>query len=178
MNDDRRLYVITAPPAPEKTSKAVALAKAIDAQIISADSRQIYRGMDLGTGKQQDITITGSSNMSQSDIERAIRDAETYAREDAQRKAEATARSRAEQLQYECATLLKKIDKQDRPAVLEAEKKLKKAMKSKDSAAILAACDEMEAVLRRYAPADDRNNGGAANSDGAFDADVSDGEPQ
>ena len=43
---------------------------------------------------------------------------------------------------------------------------------------ILAACDEMEAVLRRYAPADDPNNGGAANSDGAFDADVSDGEPQ
>ena len=134
---------------------------------------------DLGTGKQQDITITGSSNMSQSDIERAIRDAETYAREDAQRKAEATARSRAEQLQYECATLLKKIDKQDRPAVLEAEKKLKKAMKSKDSAAILAACDEMEAVLRRYAPADDSaGTGAAANSDGAFDADVSDGEPQ
>ena len=134
---------------------------------------------DLGTGKQQDITITGSSNMSQSDIERAIRDAETYAREDAQRKAEATARSRAEQLQYECATLLKKIDKQDRPAVLEAEKKLKKALKGKDSAAILAACDEMEAVLRRYAPADDPSaTGGAANSDGAFDADVSDGEPQ
>ena len=51
-------------------------------------------------------------------------------------------------------------------------------MKGKDSAAILAACDEMEAVLRRYAPADDPNNGGAANSDGAFDADVSDGEPQ
>lgn len=51
MNDDRRLYVITGPTASGKTSKAVALAKAIDAEIISADSRQIYRGMDLGTGK-------------------------------------------------------------------------------------------------------------------------------
>ena len=134
---------------------------------------------DLGTGKQQDITITGSSNMSQTDIERAIRDAETYAREDARRKAEATAKSRAEQLQYECATLLKKIDRQDRPAVLEAEKKLKKAVKSKDSAAILAACNEMEAVLRRYAPADDSaGTGSAANEDGAFDADVSDDAQQ
>ena len=45
------LYVITGPTASGKTSKAVALAKAIDAEIISADSRQIYRGMDLGTGK-------------------------------------------------------------------------------------------------------------------------------
>lgn len=51
MNDERILYVITGPTASGKTSKAVALAKAIDAEIISADSRQIYRGMDLGTGK-------------------------------------------------------------------------------------------------------------------------------
>ena len=50
MNDDRILYVITGPTASGKTSKAVALAKAIDAEIISADSRQIYRGMDLGPG--------------------------------------------------------------------------------------------------------------------------------
>ena len=48
---DGKLYVITGPTASGKTSKAVALAKAIDAEIISADSRQLYRGMDLGTGK-------------------------------------------------------------------------------------------------------------------------------
>lgn len=45
------LYVITGPTASGKTAKAVALARAIDAEIISADSRQIYRGMDIGTGK-------------------------------------------------------------------------------------------------------------------------------
>ncbi len=45
------LYVITGPTASGKTSKAVALAKAINAEVISADSRQIYRGMDIGTGK-------------------------------------------------------------------------------------------------------------------------------
>ncbi|MGN0213590.1 MAG: tRNA (adenosine(37)-N6)-dimethylallyltransferase MiaA [Muribaculaceae bacterium] len=48
---DDKLYVITGPTASGKTSKAVALARAIDAEIISADSRQLYRGMDIGTGK-------------------------------------------------------------------------------------------------------------------------------
>ena len=52
--DDNLLYVITGPTASGKTAKAVALAKAINAEIISADSRQIYRGMDLGTGKDID----------------------------------------------------------------------------------------------------------------------------
>lgn len=45
------LYVILGPTASGKTAKAVALAKHINGEIISADSRQIYRGMDLGTGK-------------------------------------------------------------------------------------------------------------------------------
>lgn len=50
----KRLYIITGPTASGKTSKAVALAKHINGEIISADSRQIYRGMDLGTGKDLD----------------------------------------------------------------------------------------------------------------------------
>ncbi len=45
------MIVITGPTASGKTGKAVALARAIDGEIISADSRQVYRGMDLGTGK-------------------------------------------------------------------------------------------------------------------------------
>lgn len=48
---DNRLIVITGPTASGKTARAVALAREIDAEIISADSRQLYRGMDLGTGK-------------------------------------------------------------------------------------------------------------------------------
>ena len=54
MENDNFLYVITGPTASGKTAKAVALAEAIDAEIISADSRQIYRGMDIGTGKDLD----------------------------------------------------------------------------------------------------------------------------
>lgn len=48
------LLVITGPTASGKTSRAVDVAKAFDAEIISADSRQVYRGMDLGTGKDLD----------------------------------------------------------------------------------------------------------------------------
>lgn len=48
------LLVITGPTASGKTSRAVDVARALDAEIISADSRQIYRGMDLGTGKDLD----------------------------------------------------------------------------------------------------------------------------
>ncbi|MDE6190217.1 MAG: tRNA (adenosine(37)-N6)-dimethylallyltransferase MiaA [Muribaculum sp.] len=46
-----RLLVITGPTASGKTSRAVDVAKALDGEIISADSRQVYRGMDIGTGK-------------------------------------------------------------------------------------------------------------------------------
>ena len=48
------MLIITGPTASGKTGKAVALARAIGGEIISADSRQLYRGMDLGTGKDLD----------------------------------------------------------------------------------------------------------------------------
>lgn len=51
---EKPLIVITGPTASGKTRRAVDLARAIDAEIISADSRQIYRGMDIGTGKDME----------------------------------------------------------------------------------------------------------------------------
>ena len=56
---------------------------------------------DLDTGKAQQITITASSNMSREDIDRAVRDAQRYAAEDAKLKAEATARDRCEQMIFQ-----------------------------------------------------------------------------
>ena len=51
-----RILFITGPTASGKTAKAVAAASRLDGEIISADSRQIYRGMDLGTGKDLDAS--------------------------------------------------------------------------------------------------------------------------
>ncbi|WP_302607210.1 tRNA (adenosine(37)-N6)-dimethylallyltransferase MiaA [uncultured Duncaniella sp.] len=51
VTDPLSLIVITGPTASGKTRRAVELARAVDGEIISADSRQVYRGMDLGTGK-------------------------------------------------------------------------------------------------------------------------------
>jgi tRNA dimethylallyltransferase len=60
LKTDYDLLVITGPTASGKTSLAVAVADALDAEIISADSRQVYRGMDLGTGKDYaDYRING-----------------------------------------------------------------------------------------------------------------------
>ncbi len=56
------LIVITGPTASGKTRRAVDLAKAVNGEIISADSRQIYRGMDLGTGKDMEEYGAGAPN--------------------------------------------------------------------------------------------------------------------
>lgn len=102
---------------------------------------------DLGTGKEQAITITASSNLSQSDIDRAIREAQQYAQQDLKDKEEATANNNAEQLIYQASSIMKKLDKADREKLTQSVKDTKKAMKTKDGAQIAAACDELSAVL-------------------------------
>ncbi len=86
---------------------------------------------DLGTGKQQAITITASSNLSQEDIDRAIREAQQYAAQDRQQKEEATAKDQLEQLilQVRSAKKLTREQKQARSAAL---RNAAKAQRSKD----------------------------------------------
>lgn len=102
---------------------------------------------DLGTGKEQNITITASSNLSREDIDRAIRDARQYEAEDAKHKEEATARNNAEQLMYEASAIMKKLDRSDRPKLDEAVKTAKKALKGNDGGQIAAACNELSSVI-------------------------------
>ncbi len=102
---------------------------------------------DLGTGKTQDITITASSNLSQEEIDRAVREAQQYAVQDARQKEEAEATNRAENLLYVASAGLRKIDKSQRGPVEDAVKQLKKAVKSKDKTEILRCCDVLEAAL-------------------------------
>ena len=102
---------------------------------------------DLDTGRQQEITITASANMSQAEIDRAIREARQYATQDARDKAAAEARTRAETLQYQAAAALKQLPRDQRGPIEEAMKRVKKALKGKDDFAVAQACDELEALL-------------------------------
>jgi molecular chaperone DnaK len=102
---------------------------------------------DLETGKEQNITITSSSNLSQADIDRAIHDAQQYATEDARHREEAAAQNNAEQLIHQASAIHKKLDKNDRAALDEAVKRTKKALKSKDNTQVVQACNELASLL-------------------------------
>ena len=97
---------------------------------------------DLGTGKEQHITITSSSNMSKEDIDRAVKEAEQYAAEDARIKDAVEARNAADQMAYQSEKTLSemgdKISEEDRTSVQSAIDKLKETLKGEDTAAIKA----------------------------------------
>ena len=102
---------------------------------------------DLGTGKEQHITITASTNLSQDEIDKAVREAEQYAAEDAKRKEEAEVRNQADQLVYQCEKTLDemkdKIDPADKASVEEPLNRTKEALKGTDTAAIKAASEDL-----------------------------------
>ena len=102
---------------------------------------------DLGTGKEQHITITSSNNMSKEDIEKAVQEAEQFAAEDAKRKEEVDTRNQADQMVYQSEKTIEEMkDKLDPAEVseLQAEvEKVKEALKGTDTAAIKTATDEL-----------------------------------
>ncbi|WP_297200489.1 Hsp70 family protein, partial [uncultured Flavonifractor sp.] len=101
---------------------------------------------DLGTGKEQHITITSSTNMSKEDIDKAVKEAEQFAAEDAKRKEEVDVRNQADQVIYQTEKAMEdakdKIDAGDKANVEAALNKLKDAMKGTDIEAIKTATEE------------------------------------
>ncbi len=102
---------------------------------------------DLGTGKEQHITITSSSNMSKEDIEKAVKEAEQYAAQDKKLKEEVEVRNQADQMVYQSEKTLAemgdKIPSDDKAKVQGGIDKLKEALKGTDSAAIKAATEDL-----------------------------------
>ena len=102
---------------------------------------------DLGTGKEQHITITASTNMSKEDIDKAVKEAEMYAAEDAKRKEEVDTRNHGDQMVYQTEKTLAELgDKLDPAEKAEVESKLqslKTALTGTDTAAIKAATEEL-----------------------------------
>lgn len=102
---------------------------------------------DLTTGQSQEITISGSDNMSQEDIDRAIQDAQQYAVEDAQVRSEMQTKNRLERLIYRSAEVRRQMDKEQKKQLDAAVKNAKHALKKKDIAERTAAAEELERIL-------------------------------
>ncbi|WP_395151333.1 molecular chaperone DnaK [uncultured Allofournierella sp.] len=103
---------------------------------------------DLGSGKEQSITITASTNMSKDDIEKAVREAEQFAAEDKKKREDIDTRNNADQLVFQTEKTLNELgDKVDAAKKAEVESKLaelKEALKGTDIEAIKAKQEEVQ----------------------------------
>lgn len=123
---------------------------------------------DLGTGKEQNINITASSNLNQSEIDQAILDAKKFSAEDAKNKEEANIKDHAQQLIYQASAVMEKLDKNDSSVIKESVKYTKKALKSRDNSQLVVACNELSGVLEAMGhkgPQDDSSDITSNNED-------------
>ncbi len=147
---------------------------------------------DLGSGKEQSITITASTNMSKEDIEKSVREAEQFAAEDKKRREEVDVRNGADQMVFQTEKTLNELgDKVDASKKAEVEAKLselKEALKGTDIEAIKAKQEEVQKAFYAIseelyknaqgsgaagAPGADAGNAGSTGKpdDGVVDAD-------
>mgnify|MGYP001077540066 FL=1 len=129
------------PPAPRGVPQ-IEVTFDLDANgILHASAR------DRASGREQSITITGSSNLSKEDIERMVREAEQYAEQDRRAREEAEERNKAEQLAYSAEKTLKDLGDNAPPAEREAAQaaidRLRDALKGSDIEQIRRAADEL-----------------------------------
>ena len=117
---------------------------------------------DLGTGREQAITIANSSNLSRAEIERAMRDAETYAAEDAKKRAEADLNHRCDDLLARGETTARKCPKDERKLLEEKLDAVKRARRRSDSSALEQALNALEDAMKRVNP--------SQSEDGAYSA--------
>ena len=132
---------------------------------------------DKGTGAEQHITITASTNLSKDDIEKAVKEAEQYAAEDKARKEEVDTRNTADQMVYQSEKALSelgdKVSEEEKAPVLAAIEKLKETMKGTDVEAIKAATEECQKAF--YAISEKLYQQQAAAQGGAQGAPADDG---
>ncbi|MGP3949875.1 molecular chaperone DnaK [Streptomyces sp. 7N604] len=149
---------------------------------IDANGIMHVAAKDLGTGKEQKMTVTGGSALPKDDIDRMMREAEQYAEEDHKRREAAETRNQAEQLVYQTEKFLKdnedKVPGDVKTEVEEAVGELKEKLKGDDTAEIRTATEKVAAVSQKlgqamYANAQAEGAGaagagaGAAGPDGA-----------
>jgi molecular chaperone DnaK len=110
---------------------------------------------DMGTGKEQKITITASSGLSKEEVARMMKDAEAHAEEDRKRKEEIETRNRADQTVYAAEKMLQemgsKLDQADSSAVAGAIESLKQAVAANDAAAMNRAMEQLTQAQHKAA---------------------------
>ena len=146
---------------------------------------------DLGTGKENNITITSNTNMSKDDIDKAVKEAEEYAAEDKKRREAVDIRNNADQMIYTTEKTLTdlgdKITEEEKNKINTAKDALKEAVKGEDTELIKAKQEELQkelyavseklykaAAAEQQAQQQAQQNGQQANADNVYDADFTD----
>jgi len=129
---------------------------------------------DLGTGNQQKVTITASTNLSETDINNAVKEAERFAEEDKKRKEEVETRNQADSLVYQTEKSVKdlgdKISEADKSAIAAEVENVKKALAGTDSAAIKAASEKLSQIsYEAFGKAYQQQNQQAGGPKGGYD---------
>jgi molecular chaperone DnaK len=144
-----KFHLVGLPPAPRGVPQ-IEVTFDIDANGIANVSAK-----DLGTGKEQKITITSSSGLAKDEVDRMMKEAEAHADEDKKRKDEIEIRNRADQAVYGAERLIKdtgdKLTPGDKQAIETAMDAVKKAIEGGDAAAIQKALDELTAAQHKAA---------------------------
>ena len=155
-----RFQLIGIPPAPRGVPQ-IEVTFDIDANgIVNVSAK------DLGTGKEQKITITASSGLSKDEVERMMKEAESHAEDDKKRREEIETRNRADQTVYAAEKMVAdmgdKLPASDKAAVESAIENLKKAVSSNDTAAMTRAMEQLTQVQHKAAEALYKQTGAAA----------------
>jgi molecular chaperone DnaK len=180
------------PPAPRGVPQ-IEVTFDIDANgIVNVQAR------DKGTGKEQKITITASSGLTKDEVDRMMRDAESHAAEDKQRREEVETRNRADQAVYAAEKFVKesgeKLDAADRLAIETATNDVKKALEANDATAINRTLDALMQAQQKAAenlyknvgasggpeqpgPGGEAGAGGGRPSEDVIDAEIVDEKP-
>ena len=139
---------------------------------------------DLGTGKEQHITITSNTNMSKEDVEKAVKEAEQYAAEDKKRREEVELRNGADQAVYQCEKTMEelgdKLEEADKTELQSRIDALKEALKGEDIEPIKTAQEELmkkfyevsEKIYKAAAPADAAGDVPPEAGDGYYNGEV------
>jgi molecular chaperone DnaK len=155
-----RFQLVGIPPAPRGVPQ---IEVTFD---IDANGMVNVSAKDLGTGKEQKITITASSGLSKEEVERMMKDADSHAEEDKKRREEIETRNKADQSVYAAEKMLQdmgaKLAPADKAAVETAIESLKTAMTNNDTAAMTRAMDQLTQAQHKAAEALYKQAGSAA----------------